>query len=82
MLGGIGLFSAVVFFQIINLIAEFDASDRAKTALVQMGLVSQEELPAVRKVLSAAALTYVAATLSAILTLVYLLLRFNQSQRR
>ncbi len=82
MLGGIGLFSAVVFFQIINLIAEFDASDRAKAALVQMGLVSQDELPAVRKVLSAAALTYVAATLSAILTLVYLLLRFNQSQRR
>lgn len=81
MLGGIGLFSAVVFFQLVNLVAEYDASERAKTALVQMGMVTQQELPAVRKVLSAAALTYVAATLSAILTLVYLLVRFNQSQR-
>jgi uncharacterized protein len=80
MIGGVILFSLVVFFQLVNLITEFDASTRAKAALVDMGYITQDELPAVRKVLSAAALTYVAATLSAIMTLVYLLLKFNQSQ--
>lgn len=80
MLGGIILFSLVVFFQIVNLITEFDASARAKAALVDMGYITQDELPAVRKVLSAAALTYVAATLSAILTLAYYLIKFSQSQ--
>lgn len=80
MLAGIILFSLVVFFQIVNLITEFDASARAKAALVDMGYITQDELPAVRKVLSAAALTYVAATLSAILTLAYYLIKFSQSQ--
>jgi Zn-dependent membrane protease YugP len=82
MIGGIALFSAVVFFQLVNLITEFDASARAKLALAEMGLVSQEEAGPVSKVLSAAALTYVAGTLSAILTLAYLVFRFSQSQRQ
>lgn len=75
MLGGIGLFTLVVLFQLVNLPVEFDASKRANRHLVDSGLVSAGEAPAVRKVLSAAALTYVAATLSAVMTLVYLLIR-------
>ena len=74
---GIGLFSAFVFFQLVNLPVEFDASARAKAQLVQLGIVSEEELGYVKKVLSAAALTYVAATLQAILTLLYYIMRFS-----
>ncbi|MBN1396043.1 MAG: zinc metallopeptidase [Pirellulales bacterium] len=74
---GIGLFSAVVFFQVVNLPVEFNASSRAKTQLVGLGIVSDQELTYVKKVLNAAALTYVAATLQAILTLLYLITRFG-----
>jgi uncharacterized protein len=72
---GIALFSAVVFFQIVNLPVEFNASTRAKAQLVQLGIIDQEGLKYVNKVLFAAALTYVAATLQAIMTLLYLLMR-------
>ncbi|MCC6123707.1 MAG: zinc metallopeptidase [Pirellulales bacterium] len=74
---GIALYGAVVFFQVVNLPVEFNASRRAKAQLVQLGIIDQEGLHYVSKVLSAAALTYVAATLQAILTLVYLLMRAN-----
>ena len=74
---GIAFYSAVVFFQIVNLPVEFNASSRAKAQLVQLGIIDQEGLRYVDKVLSAAALTYVAATLEAIMTLVYLLMRAN-----
>ena len=73
---GIALFGAFVFFQLVNLPVEFNASSRAKAQLVDLGIVSPEELVYVNKVLNAAALTYVAATLQAILTLLYLVLRF------
>jgi uncharacterized protein len=79
---GIGLFSAVVVFQIVNLPVEFNASNRAKVQLVQLGIVSQDELVYVKKVLNAAALTYVAATLQAILTLLYLIMRFGGGNNR
>jgi uncharacterized protein len=69
-------FSFVVFFQLINLPVEFDASSRAKTELVSHGIVSGSELPYVSKVLNAAALTYVAGTLSSIMTLAYYLLQY------
>ncbi len=72
---GIGLFSAVVLFQLVNLPVEFDASRRARAELLRTGLITQAEDPVVAKVLNAAALTYVAATLSSVLTLVYFLLR-------
>jgi uncharacterized protein len=72
---GVALFSAVVFFQIVNLPVEFNASTRAKAQLVQLGIIDQEGLKYVNKVLFAAALTYVAATLQAIMTLLYLLMR-------
>jgi Zn-dependent membrane protease YugP len=74
-LAGIGLFSLVVLFQLINLPVEFDASNRAKDVLVRQGIIAPAEEAGVRRVLSAAALTYVAATLTAILTLVYFLFR-------
>jgi len=74
---GIALFSCVVLFQVVNLPVEFNASSRAKAQLAQLGIVSDEQMVYVRKVLSAAALTYVAATLQAILTLLYLVIRFT-----
>jgi len=72
---GIGLFSLVVLFQLVNLPVEYNASSRAKEALVRYGIVRGSEEGVVRSVLSAAALTYVAATLTAILTLLYYLMR-------
>lgn len=75
MVAGIVLFGATVAFQVINLPVEFDASARAKRILVDQGLIAPSESAPVAKVLNAAALTYVAATLSAIMTLLYLLLR-------
>jgi len=78
---GILLFSGFVFFQLVNLPVEFNASSRAKTQLVELGIVSPQELVYVNKVLNAAALTYVAATLQAVLTLLYLILRFGGGDR-
>ena len=78
---GIGLFSCVVIFQLVNLPVEFNASSRAKAQLVQLGIINEEQLAYVRKVLFAAALTYVAATLQAILTLLYLIMRFSGGSR-
>ena len=71
---GVILFSAVVLFQVVNLPVEFNASNRAKRQLVALGIVPPEEMAYVNKVLNAAALTYVAATLQAVLTLFYYLL--------
>ena len=81
LLFGIILFSAVVFFQLVNLPVEFDASSRAKRQLVDLGIVRDQEMQYVNRVLNAAALTYVAATLQAILTLLYYLLRYSGSRR-
>ncbi|MGA0041053.1 MAG: zinc metallopeptidase [Pirellulales bacterium] len=68
---GILLFGGTVFFQLVNLPVEFDASNRAKAQLVSLGIVPQSEMRAVNNVLNAAAWTYVAATLQSILTLLY-----------
>lgn len=81
MLGGIVLFSCFVLFQLINLPVEFDASKRAKQWLAGSGLVGPQEAPYVNKVLNAAAWTYVAAALMAILTLVYYILRAQSARR-
>jgi Zn-dependent membrane protease YugP len=71
---GIGLFAAAVVFQLVTLPTEFDASRRAKAVLASSGIVSTpEEADGVSKVLSAAALTYVAAAVAAIGQLLYLL---------
>lgn len=76
-LAGIAVFSAVVFFQLVNLPVEFNASSRAKEELVMQGIVPSQEMKHVNKVLNAAAMTYVAATLQAVLTLLYLIMRFG-----
>jgi Zn-dependent membrane protease YugP len=68
---GIALFAGTVFFQLVNLPVEIDASNRAKAALVNLGVVPASEMPAVNGVLNAAAWTYVAATLQSVLTLLY-----------
>ncbi len=78
---GIIAFSCVVVFQLVNLPVEFNASSRAKALLVQEGIVHQFEMGPVNNVLNAAALTYVAATLQAILTLLYYLSIFAGDRR-
>jgi Zn-dependent membrane protease YugP len=75
LLAGIGLFSLTVIFQLVNLPVEFDASRRARIALVQHGLIAPDEDEVVKRVLDASALTYVAATLTTVLTLLYYLWR-------
>jgi Zn-dependent membrane protease YugP len=72
---GIFAFATTVVFQLVNLPVEFDASRRARIALIEGHLISREEDATVGKVLNAAALTYVAATLTAVLTLLYFLFR-------
>jgi hypothetical protein len=66
---------------LINLPVEYNASSRAKQQLVELGMVSPEELPYVSRVLHAAALTYVAATLQAILTMLYFVMRLLGGSR-
>jgi Zn-dependent membrane protease YugP len=78
---GIGLFACVVFFQLVNLPVEFNASSRAKAELVGLGITNQQQLVYVDKVLSAAAWTYVAATLQAALTLLYYIMLFTGGSR-
>ena len=69
------LFSAVLLFQIVTLPVEFDASARAKRLAVEYGIVSAQERGGMDKVLNAAALTYVAAAVSTLMTLLYFLIR-------
>jgi uncharacterized protein len=77
---GIALFAAVVFFQVVNLPVEFDASNRAKAQLVTLGIADSNQMVYVNRVLNAAAWTYVAATLQSALTLLYLISRANQQR--
>jgi Zn-dependent membrane protease YugP len=72
---GIIFFSAAVLFTLVTLPVEFDASRRAVVALRELGIVDSTEAGGAKAVLDAAALTYVAAALSAVLQLLYLLLR-------
>ena len=72
---GVAAFSLTVFFQVVNLPVEFDASRRARNALMMTGLVHPDEDREVGRVLNAAAMTYVAGTITSILTLVYYLIR-------
>ena len=71
---GIILFSVVVFFQLITLPVEFDASRRGLKILKERGILYNNELVYAKEVLNAAALTYVAAALTAILQLVRLIM--------
>jgi len=72
---GAVLFSTVLLFQIVTLPVEFDASRRAKVLAVENGIVTVQEREGMDKVLDAAALTYVAAAVSTLMTLLYFLMR-------
>ena len=74
-LAGAVLFATVLLFQVVTLPVEFDASARAKQLVVAGGIISPTEREGVDRVLNAAALTYVAAVVSTLLTLLYFLLR-------
>lgn len=78
---GIILFSAAVLFQVITLPVEFNASSRAMQQVVSAGIIRNEEERSTRKVLDAAALTYVAAALTAVLELLRLVYFFALSQQ-
>ena len=78
---GIFLFSFAVIFQLITLPVEFNASNRALRLLEEQGILSQQELPYTKKVLGAAALTYVAAAASSILQLLRIIMLFGGRRR-
>jgi len=67
----VAMFSVITLFQLVTLPVEYDASARAKEQLFRLGLVRETERDGVAKVLNAAALTYVAALVSSMLTLLY-----------
>ena len=71
---GIVLFSTATFFQLVTLPVEFNASRRAVVALEQSGQFTKDEIKGVKQVLTAAALTYVAALLVSVMTLLRLIL--------
>jgi hypothetical protein len=70
-------FAVLTLFQLITLPVEYDASRRAKTQLVSLGILDQDEMPGVNQTLDAAALTYLAAFMAALLNLLSLLSRRN-----
>ncbi len=80
--GGVLLFGAAVLFTLVTLPVEFDASKRAKQLLVSNGVLIGDEIKGVDKVLDAAALTYVAAAVSAIGTLLYYVFLLTGGSRR
>jgi Zn-dependent membrane protease YugP len=73
MLIGIFLFSGAVLFSLVTLPVELNASNRAMKLLGSVGVLENDELPGARKVLTAAAMTYVAAAVQSLLTLLYFL---------
>ena len=77
---GILCFAAAVVFALVTLPVEFNASARAKSLMVQCGIVSPGEARAAGDVLNAAFLTYVASAVSALLTLLYYVWRFSSSR--
>lgn len=81
MLAGIACFSLATLFQLITLPVEFDASRRALAGMQDCGLLYGDELKSARKVLSAAAMTYVAALATSLLSLLRLLVIANNRRR-
>ncbi len=79
---GIWVFALAVLFQLVTLPVEFNASGRALAMLGDYGMLDKDETKGCRKVLQAAALTYVAAAASAILQLLRLVLLFGGNRRR
>ena len=79
---GIGCFGFSLVFQLVTLPVEFNASRRALAAIEQTGILTEEERAGARKTLTAAALTYVAATAAALAQLLRLLVLFGGNRRR
>lgn len=82
LLFGIGLFAVTTLFQLVTLPCEFNASKRAMKALRKSGCYTKDELHAARQVLTAAALTYIAATFASIVQLLRLLAILNNRRDR
>ena len=78
---GIACFSLSLVFQLVTLPVEFNASRRAMEAISQSGLLTAEEQKGARKTLSAAAMTYVAATATALAQVLRLLVLFGKRRR-
>lgn len=78
---GILMFSLAVAFQLVTLPVEYNASRRAMNMLEETGILYREELPKTKKVLNAAALTYVAAAASSVLQLLRLVLLYGNRRR-
>lgn len=72
---GAFIFGGTLLFQLVTLPVEFDASARAKRLVVEAGIVTPQERVGIDRVLNAAALTYVAAAITTLLTLLYFLMR-------
>lgn len=79
---GVLLYSLMAVFQAVTLPVEFNASSRALTTLREQNMLEDDELKMSKKVLSAAAMTYVAALVSSISTIFRLLLIVNRGTRR
>jgi hypothetical protein len=79
---GVLLFTFVVAFQLVTLPVEFNASNRALKVLEQQNMLFGQEMTGAKKVLAAAALTYVAAAFSSILQLLRLILLTQGNGRR
>lgn len=80
-MAGVVIYGILAFFQIVTLPVEWDASRRAKQQLLSMGIVQRDEAGAVSKVLSAAGLTYVAAMVSSLMSLLYFVSILRGSDR-
>ena len=78
---GIFLFAFVVLFQLVTLPVEFNASSRALSIIKETGMLSDEEYPLCKKVLTAAAMTYVASLLVSIMNLIRIIARFSGRKR-
>lgn len=78
---GVILFAATVVFSLVTLPVEFDASKRAKALLAEQNILMKEEIAGVDKVLDAAALTYVAAAVASIGTLLYYVMLLSGRRR-
>ncbi len=77
---GVAAFGCVAFFQLVNLPVEFDASNRAKRLLTEYGIVPDNDMVYVNRVLNAAAWTYVAATLQTLMIMLYYIWRYAGSR--
>jgi Zn-dependent membrane protease YugP len=71
----IAVFAVITLFQLVTLPVEYDASRRAKEQLFRLGLIHESERAGVSRVLDAAALTYVAALVTSVMTLLYYIAR-------